>query len=106
MDRGEMIFLRIVFVIDEGGGKFRFAVVDGEEIDRKAVGFAFHAVDAIDAAIDIDPREEDVEPAWRDVIPLRRGDGGGGEVACGLGAEAEAVILFLDVWNLGHDGGM
>ena len=51
-----------------------------------------HAIDTIDSAVDIDPWQQPVQPARRNIGHLRNGDSGGSQVARGGGAQTQAGI--------------
>ncbi|MEI9898386.1 MAG: hypothetical protein WDN28_32145 [Chthoniobacter sp.] len=110
LDRAEVILARILFVIDEGGGQLRLATIHGDDLglglDVRLL-ILDDAVDAIDAAVHIDPRQELVQPARGDLPHLQNGDGGGGQVARGGGAEAGAGLIVVghDRFFLGGEGG-
>ena len=92
LDRAQMILPRVLLIIDKGVRQFRLAFIHRQQFHCWSRYFRNHTVHTIDAAIDIDVRQQLQQPAWRNFVPLRSGDGGGGQIARGLGVEGREGI--------------
>src|SRR5271166_3949519 len=73
LDRAEVILSRMFLVIDECCWQLRLIGIDSQKIDFMllAVFVSKYAIDPIDAAVYIDPRQQLVKPPRGDGLHLR-----------------------------------